>query len=495
MSSSVPMSEAEEKSKEVEEVLDVAQEDTSGSVALKNSTDAAEAPSKGLNLSEVELSEDEKIKLKKYFDEALIEQQEDLEDGKVAETEGINDAAEDENRDKEKEAEKGSTASDSCSEVPEGLDKQHFVDLVKMILIEIGMKNKPTQADLGKAFVDFDSDKGGTVDFEEFLELFTRVKQGKVNGLGAGPIEQLWQAIVKPKKKDPKMHHVVTITIHFPEESKNSFVRTDDGERPQRLVDALQEGLGYYYRDRIHCIDLVSVEASSDSANQSGDSSTEAENEPKHEVVEANTSNNGKEYEENDSEDEGMEETKEDPDSRLGLIVTLQISGPGLGEQGLDEESANELAERIEEIKTGILDKCVHLDRPNHKYAYTVTEIVPEFVPLEHYPRLPDLIPPPFVPQGPSLWTTLLSKCCGLDVAQSIRQPPLIPLPLKSLSCENIVGRMNGEGLGALTEILHENKIDGKKLWSAVWQEVYREREMLKKKLMPKKKFLEKKWL
>ena len=251
------MSEAEEKSKEVEEVLDVAQEDTSGSVALKNSTDAAEAPSKGLNLSEVELSEDERIKLKKYFDEALIEQQEDLEDGKVAETEGINDAAEDENRDKEKEAEKGSTASDSCSEVPEGLDKQHFVDLVKMILIEIGMKNKPTQADLGKAFVDFDSNKGGTVDFEEFLELFTRVKQGKVNGLGAGPIEQLWQAIVKPKKKDPKMHHVVTITIHFPEESKNSFIRTDDGERPQRLVDALQEGLGYYYRDRIHCIDLA----------------------------------------------------------------------------------------------------------------------------------------------------------------------------------------------------------------------------------------------
>ena len=157
----------------------------------------------GTDPAELELDEEEKERLMAAYNEALEEQKEDLAAAAAEKAE----AGEDE----------GGDGDGEKAENPEGLDVEHFTSVMTMLCMEMSAemsKKKPPNAkDLAKAFETADIDNGGTVDCDEFLQLFTLVKQGKVNGLGDGLAGQLWQAVTKPKNKDPKRQYVETHSV------------------------------------------------------------------------------------------------------------------------------------------------------------------------------------------------------------------------------------------------------------------------------------------
>lgn len=44
----------------------------------------------------------------------------------------------------------------------------------------------PKDSDLDAAFIEADEDQGGTVDLEEFIKLFAKIKKGEVKGMSGG---------------------------------------------------------------------------------------------------------------------------------------------------------------------------------------------------------------------------------------------------------------------------------------------------------------------
>eukprot|EP00613_Pedinella_sp_CCMP2098_P040952 CAMPEP_0171783772 /NCGR_PEP_ID=MMETSP0991-20121206/61684_1 /TAXON_ID=483369 /ORGANISM="non described non described, Strain CCMP2098" /LENGTH=300 /DNA_ID=CAMNT_0012391957 /DNA_START=3 /DNA_END=902 /DNA_ORIENTATION=+ len=64
----------------------------------------------------------------------------------------------------------------------EALSKAAFKSLVKYLMK--GEMKSPSDKDLDSAFVIADEDKGGTVDLNEFLNLYKLIKRGEVVGLG-----------------------------------------------------------------------------------------------------------------------------------------------------------------------------------------------------------------------------------------------------------------------------------------------------------------------
>jgi hypothetical protein len=66
-----------------------------------------------------------------------------------------------------------------------GLGKTEFVALSKHALKRHGIKDVPSESDLGAAFALADADKSGTVVKEEFVKLMTLAKKGEVIGLGS----------------------------------------------------------------------------------------------------------------------------------------------------------------------------------------------------------------------------------------------------------------------------------------------------------------------
>jgi hypothetical protein len=66
-----------------------------------------------------------------------------------------------------------------------GLGKTEFVALSKDVLKRHGIKDVPSESDLGVAFALADADKSGTVAKEEFVKLMTLAKKGEVIGLGS----------------------------------------------------------------------------------------------------------------------------------------------------------------------------------------------------------------------------------------------------------------------------------------------------------------------
>ena len=70
----------------------------------------------------------------------------------------------------------------------------------------------PQRSDLEAAFVQADTDKSGMVDEDEFIELYTKVKAGKVKGLGGGFLKNAGNLLVS-KYKRHKHHDAVNSAI------------------------------------------------------------------------------------------------------------------------------------------------------------------------------------------------------------------------------------------------------------------------------------------
>jgi Ca2+-binding EF-hand superfamily protein len=80
------------------------------------------------------------------------------------------------------------------------LDKKAFKELVVDLLAEAGQE-APSRKDLDAAFILADEDKGGTVDEQEFANLYRLIQGGGVKGLGGGNMFLLSSKKLENKKR------------------------------------------------------------------------------------------------------------------------------------------------------------------------------------------------------------------------------------------------------------------------------------------------------